>query len=57
MGYNARVVRSKSRDVSEEHIASIFRVEEQAQQETSVNAGGKQISACDLLEAISSSET
>jgi hypothetical protein len=28
-----------STDVSEEHIASIFRVEEQAKQETSVIAG------------------
>jgi hypothetical protein len=31
-----------STDVSEEHIASIFRVEEYAEQETSVKAGGKQ---------------
>jgi hypothetical protein len=31
-----------SNDVSEEHIASIYRVEKQAEQETSVNAGGKQ---------------
>jgi hypothetical protein len=31
-----------STDVSEEHIASIFRVEEEAEQETSVKAGGKQ---------------
>jgi hypothetical protein len=31
-----------STDVSEEHVASIFRVEEQAEQETSVKAGGKQ---------------
>jgi hypothetical protein len=30
-----------SADVSEEHIASIFRVKEQAKQETSVKAGGK----------------
>jgi hypothetical protein len=28
LGYNARVVRWKSTDVSEEHIASIFMVEE-----------------------------
>jgi hypothetical protein len=32
----------KVTDVSEEHIASIFRVEELAEQETSVKAGGKQ---------------
>jgi hypothetical protein len=31
-----------STDISEEHIASIFRTEEQAQQEISVNAGEKQ---------------
>jgi hypothetical protein len=31
-----------STGVSEEHIASIFRVEEKAEQETSVKAGGKQ---------------
>jgi hypothetical protein len=31
-----------STDVSEQHIASIFRVEKQAEQETSVKAGGKQ---------------
>jgi hypothetical protein len=31
-----------STDISEEYIASIFRVEEQAEQETSVKAGGKQ---------------
>jgi hypothetical protein len=30
-----------STDVSEEHIASTFRVEEYAEQETSVKAGGK----------------
>jgi hypothetical protein len=30
--------------VSEEHIASIFRVKEQAEQEISVQAGGKQSS-------------
>jgi hypothetical protein len=29
-------------DVSEEHIASIFRVEKYAEEETSVNACGKQ---------------
>jgi hypothetical protein len=40
--------------VSEEHAASIFRVEELAEQETSVKAGGKQ--ACHL-EALCSSET
>jgi hypothetical protein len=34
-----------STDVSEENIASIFRVEEYAKQETSVKAGGKQSSA------------
>jgi hypothetical protein len=31
-----------STDVTEENIASIFRVEEEAEQETSVKAGGKQ---------------
>jgi hypothetical protein len=31
-------------DVSEEHIASIFRVEGKIEKETSVKAGGKQIS-------------
>jgi hypothetical protein len=31
-----------STDVSEEHITSIVRVEKQAEQETSVKAGGKQ---------------
>jgi hypothetical protein len=31
-----------STDVSEEHIASIFRDEEYADQETSVKAGGQQ---------------
>jgi hypothetical protein len=31
-----------STDVSEEHIASIFRVEELAEQEICVKAGGKQ---------------
>jgi hypothetical protein len=36
-----RIVRWKSADVSEEHIASIFRVEEQAEQEISVKTGGK----------------
>lgn len=34
----------KSTDVSEEHIASIFDVKEQAEQDTSVKAGGKQYS-------------
>jgi hypothetical protein len=34
-----------STDISEEHIAYIFRAEEQAEQETSVKAGGKQSSA------------
>jgi hypothetical protein len=32
----------KVTDVSEEHIASIFRVEEYAEEETRVKAGGKQ---------------
>jgi hypothetical protein len=32
----------KSTDVSEEHVASIFRAEEKSEQETSVKAGGKQ---------------
>jgi hypothetical protein len=31
-----------STDVSEEHIASIFRVEEVSQQEISLKAGGKE---------------
>jgi hypothetical protein len=35
-----------STDVSEEHIASIFRVEKLAEQETSVKAGGISCSAC-----------
>jgi hypothetical protein len=38
-----------STDVLEEHIASIFRVEEYAEQETSVKAGGEQSSAGFLL--------
>jgi hypothetical protein len=37
-----RVVRWKSTDVSEEHVASVFRVEEQSERDTSVKAGGKQ---------------
>jgi hypothetical protein len=36
-------------DISEEHVASIFSVEEQATQETSVKAGGKQCSAWLIL--------
>jgi hypothetical protein len=32
-------VRLKSTDVSEEHVASIFRIEEYAEQETSIKAG------------------
>jgi hypothetical protein len=35
-----RVVHWVPTDVLEEHIASIFRVEKQAEQETSVKAGG-----------------
>jgi hypothetical protein len=31
-----------STDISEEHVASIFRVEEYAKQETSVKVDGKQ---------------
>jgi hypothetical protein len=31
-----------STDVSEEHIAFIFRVEDEAEQETSIKGGGKQ---------------
>jgi hypothetical protein len=31
-----------STSVSEEHTASVFRVNEQAEQETSVKAGGKE---------------
>jgi hypothetical protein len=33
---------SKATDVSEEHIASIFRIEDKAEQETSEKTGGKQ---------------
>jgi hypothetical protein len=45
-------------DISEEYIASIFTVEEEAKQETSVKAGGKQSQASTLkMEAICSSET
>jgi hypothetical protein len=36
------VVRLKSPDVSKEYVASILRVEEWAEQETSLKAGGKQ---------------
>jgi hypothetical protein len=39
----------KSTDVSEEHIASNFRVEEKAEEETSVKAGSKQAHAGFLL--------
>jgi hypothetical protein len=49
-----------STDVSEEHNASIFRVEEETEQETSVEAGGKQSSANSStlkMEATCSSET
>jgi hypothetical protein len=42
-----------STDVSEEHIASIFRVEKLAEQETSMKSGGKQ----SKTEAICSSKT
>jgi hypothetical protein len=35
--------------VSDEHVACIFRVEEQAEQQTSVKAGGKQGQAGFLL--------
>jgi hypothetical protein len=35
--------------VSEESIASIFRVEERAEQETGVKAGGKQSSEGDMF--------
>jgi hypothetical protein len=34
-----------STDISEEHIASIFRVEESAEEDTRVKASGKQNSA------------
>jgi hypothetical protein len=37
LGLPRRVVRGKSTDVSEEHVAFIFMVEEYAKQETSVN--------------------
>jgi hypothetical protein len=36
VGYNVRAVHQKSTDVSEEHDASIFRVEECVNQETSM---------------------
>jgi hypothetical protein len=39
-GYNARVVSRNSIDISEERVASIFRVEEQANRDTSITAGG-----------------
>jgi hypothetical protein len=42
----------KSTDVSEEHTASVFSVEESAEQETSVKAVGKPLK----MEAICSSE-
>jgi hypothetical protein len=56
------VVRWKSTYVSDEHIASIFRVEESAEQDTSVKAHGKTeaslaYSLTLMMEAISSSET
>jgi hypothetical protein len=38
-----RVVRRVSTDISEEHIASIFRVEEISSAKTSKQAGGKQL--------------
>jgi hypothetical protein len=37
-----RIVRWKPTDVSEEHIAFIFRFKERGKQETSVKAGGRQ---------------
>jgi hypothetical protein len=40
-----RGVRCKSTDVSEEHIFSIFMIEEQVEQEASLKPFGKQISA------------
>jgi hypothetical protein len=48
-----------STDVSEEHVASIFRVEECAEQEKSMKAGGKQRkqSLTLKMEAICTSET
>jgi hypothetical protein len=39
-GIERRVVRRKSTEVSGEHVASIFRVEEYAKKETGVKAGG-----------------
>jgi hypothetical protein len=42
-GIWCRVVRWVSTDVSEEHIASIFRVEEISSAKTSKQAGGKHI--------------
>jgi hypothetical protein len=38
-----------STNVSEEHTASIFRVEEEAKQETSLKTGGKQRAAFTLI--------
>jgi hypothetical protein len=40
VGYNAVQSIEKSTDVSEEHIASIFRTKEQANKDTSVTAKG-----------------
>jgi hypothetical protein len=56
------VVHWKSSDVSEEHVASIFRVEEYAKQESCVKAGGKLVSCLAYysilkMEATCSSET
>jgi hypothetical protein len=46
-----------STDISEEHIASIFRVEKQVQQETSVQAGDKHIFSTLKMDVTCSSET
>jgi hypothetical protein len=43
------VVHSKSINVLEEHVTSIFRIKEQDQQETNVKAGGMQSSSAFML--------
>jgi hypothetical protein len=56
-----RCISWKSTDVSEKRIASIFKVEEESEQETGVKTGGKQLCSASSwtlkMEAISSSET
>jgi hypothetical protein len=48
-GIQRRVVRWKSTDVPEEHVASIFGVEEWTKQETTTKAGGQQSLLCSIL--------